>query len=495
MLETLAHEQLGETFRPGDRPVAGYGWRVLAWAATLVVLLTVSIAIGRNVVQVTDSLVPILEVQGAPVSHVFVAKLNETGFSRPLYYVVTRVLFDVSPGHHFLAFKAFNIAFLVALFALFARAARVRTKADSTAFLFALMVLIGMRTFLGTVWEGYPINHYLEIAVFCMAALALSDSSGGWLADVAAPLLFVIASLTLESGLLVWVVLVVARLVGLRGVSWRSIAVTTALLAAYMVLRFGVLGIGVPDVGERATGFGFSRIEPGDIKGRFVATGHLYYFYLYNVASAFASLFLSDPTNGAWELTGKVWRGDLNPVVVTYTVSALFATGLLCWYAATRWRDWMARRFTRSDQLVLIALAVAAGNAAICFSYVKDEVMSTGGVFYALAVFAAAREAVARWVRMPRAALVNVALAIVVFAGSAAWTIRGTALHYQMLRIGASDRIEWAHVDEWLAQQDKKPSSERDAQLVAELQVEAMQTRPLSLLYVPRWATRWFAAP
>src|SRR4051794_21024001 len=100
-------------------------WSALAWAATLVVLLSVSLAIVRNPVQVTDSLVPILEVQGASVAHVFVSKLNETGFSRPLYYVVTRLLFDASPGHHFFAFKLFNISFLVVLLLLFARLARV----------------------------------------------------------------------------------------------------------------------------------------------------------------------------------------------------------------------------------------------------------------------------------------------------------------------------------------------------------------------------------
>ena len=477
------------------RIVGARGWSVLAWAATVLVMLTVSLAIARNPVQVSDSLVPILEVQGASVWHVFVSKLDETGFSRPLYYVVTRLLFDASPGHHFFAFKLFNISFLVALFLLFVRLARVETRTDAYAYLFALMVLIGMRTFLGTVWEGYPINHYLEVAVCCLAALALSDSRGGWMVEIAAPLLFIVGSLTLESGLLVWVVLVAARLLGMRGVSWRSIAVTTGLLAVYMVLRFGVLGIGIPVVGERATGFGFARIEPSEIRSRFVASGHLYYFYAYNVVSAFASIFLSDPTNGTWDLTRRLVGRDADPVVVTYTLSALVATGLLLWYAATRWRDWIGRRFTRSDQLVLIAIAVAAGNAAISFSYVKDEVMSTGGVFYALAVFVAAREAMTRWERVPRTSAITASLAVIVFVGSAAWAIRATALQYQMLRIGAVDRIEWAHVDEWLAQQGKKPASEQNARLVAELQVEAMNTRPLSLLSVPRWATRWFAAP
>ena len=90
----------------------------------------------------------------------------------------------------------------------------------------------------------------------------LCQSRGGPVMDVAAAILFVIASLTLDSGLLVWVVLVAARLVGLRGVSWRGVAVTTALLAFYMVFRFGIFGIGAPPIGERAAGFGFSRIEP-----------------------------------------------------------------------------------------------------------------------------------------------------------------------------------------------------------------------------------------
>ena len=84
MPETVAHKGVGETFRPDGRPAAGYGWRLLAWAATLVILLSVALAIGRNVVQVTDSLVPILEVQGSSVWQVFVSKVNETGFSRPL---------------------------------------------------------------------------------------------------------------------------------------------------------------------------------------------------------------------------------------------------------------------------------------------------------------------------------------------------------------------------------------------------------------------------
>lgn len=455
-------------------------------------VLIVSVGIMRNPVQVTDSLVPMLKVQDASTRQVFMAKIEGAGFLRPLYWVQIKLLLEGSRGHYAVAYKSFHVLCIALLFFFFARVARVRTRDDWAAFAFAVVVLTGMHSFLGMVWEGYPVNHYLEIAVFCVAALVLCQSSGGLVADILAALLFVMASLTLDSGLLVWVVFVAARLVGLRGVSWRGVAMTTALLAGYMVLRFMVLDVGSPPVGERAAGFGFSRIEPAEIERRFVATGHLYYFYLYNVVSAFASVFLSEPISGRWMLTQRVINGDIDPMVATSIVSALVATGLLVRFVIARRREWAARHFDRDDQLVIVCVAVALGNAAMCFSYVKDEVMSTAGVFYAVAVFAAMRHALATWDHTNRRAAAGTALALVLFAGSAAWTIRTTGSQYQMLRIGTVDRYEWAHVDEWLAQQNQTPTTEQGAHLVQQLRDEAMLTRPLSLLFVPRWAVKWF---
>lgn len=464
----------------------------MAWCATALMALVVSMAIVRNPVQVTDSLVPMLKVQDASTREVFMSKIGGPGFLRPVYWVQIKLLLDGSRGHYAMAYKAFHVLWVALLFFLFACAARVRTKEDAAAFAFAIVVLTGMHTFLGMVWEGYPVNHYLEVAVFSVAAFVLCQSHGGVVADIAAALLFAMASLTLDSGVLVWVVVVAGRLSGLRGVSWRGVAVTTALLAGYIVLRFEVLGVGTPLAGERAVGFGFSRIEPAEIERRFVATGHLYYFYLYNVVSAFVSVFLSEPINGRWMLTQRLVTGDLDPMVVTSIVSALVATGVLIRFAVVRRRHWTERRFDRDDQLVIVCVAVALGNAAMCFSYVKDEVMSTAGVFYALAVFAAMRHALASWSHTHRRAAVQTGLAIVFFAASAAWTIRTTGSQYQMLRIGTVDRYEWAHVDEWLAQQNQSPTTAQGIRLVEDLRDEAMQTRPLSLLFVPRWAVKWF---
>ena len=43
----------------------------------------------------------------------------------------------------------------------------------------------------------------------------------------------------LESGLLVWVVFVIARLVGMKGLSWKGIAFVTVLLAGYSTCGSG----------------------------------------------------------------------------------------------------------------------------------------------------------------------------------------------------------------------------------------------------------------
>jgi hypothetical protein len=191
-------------------------------------------------------------------------------------------------------------------------------------------------------------------------------------------------------------------------------------------------------------------------------------------------------------LTERLISADIDPMVATSVASALVATGLLVWLAIGRRSAWAARQFNDSDQLALVCVAVALGNAAMCFSYVKDEVMSTAGVFYALAVFAATREALARWGRTGGPTVAAAGLAIILFAGSAAWTVRTTGMQYQMLRIGAVDRYEWAHVDEWLAQQQQTPTSPQGARLVRDFRAEAMRTRPLSLVFVPRWAVKWF---
>ena len=462
-----------------------------AWLAALVMAAAVSFSLLRIPIQVPDSLVVMLQAQAAP-SASLTHFMGEQGFLRPIYMAQTRVLLDAAAGEHYvLVFRGFHVALVALLFVLFVRALGVRTGNDFAAFALALVVLTGHHTFRGNVWESYPVNHYLEIAILCLAALVVHQSRGGWWADLAAGVFFVLASLTLESGLIVWVVVVAGWLVGLRGISWRGVALVSVLLAGYFFLRFAYLDTGNPELIDRATGFGFGRLERDQVAARFADAP--YVLYAYNVMSSILSVLFSEPRGGTWEITRRWVDGEVPPSTVVAFVSSTIATGLLVWFAATRWSAWRARRFEPADQLVLVFAAVTAANAAISYVYVKDEIMSTAGVFYALAVFAAARAALVRFGDSPRRALATAALAIVLGTASTAWAIRATGLHYHMYYAAYYLRNEWATVDLWLREQRVDPGTDKGRALVESLRGAAIRMPALNPYFLPRWAERWFA--
>ena len=155
---------------------------------------------------------------------------------------------------------------------------------------------MGIHTFLGTVKEQYPIPHFLEVAVLSLVALNLAQSRGGVLVDAALLLTFAVAALTLETGLLVWVVIVAAWLAGMSGVSKRTVIVVSAVLAAYVWMRFWQNGVGVPTIEERSTGFLFEAIDAAAIRERF--SDNLAPFYAYNVISSVLSLLFAGASLG-----------------------------------------------------------------------------------------------------------------------------------------------------------------------------------------------------
>ena len=90
---------------------------------------------------------------------------------------------------------------------LFVRALRVQTWTDVAAAVFALTVFTGLNTFRGLVREAFPINHctWKSSCVVCWRSISRSRAAAVW-TDAAAAVTFVVASLTVESGVLVWVV-------------------------------------------------------------------------------------------------------------------------------------------------------------------------------------------------------------------------------------------------------------------------------------------------
>jgi hypothetical protein len=120
-------------------------------------------------------------------------------------------------------------------------------------------------------------------------------------------LTFALAALTLESGLLVWVVIAAAWLTGMPGASRRAVTGATVLLAAYAVVRFGMFNTGLPTIEERSTGFLLGMLSPEQVRARFGE--NLIVLHLYNFVSSALSVLLSEPRSGVWAFVRAI-RGD-----------------------------------------------------------------------------------------------------------------------------------------------------------------------------------------
>jgi hypothetical protein len=449
---------------------------------------TMAYDVWRVPVQVYDSLVEILDAQRSPsISASFRGSLEGAGYLRPARIAQIKANYDLSDGHLRAGYRGFHVALLLAFVWLFVRALRVSSGADAAAAIFALTVAAGVHTFSSFMREAFPINHFLEIAVLGLAALNLAQSRGGWWADAAAGLVFALAALTLESGLLVWVVVAAAWVSGLRGISTRGVLLVTALLAGYFVLRLEVLTATVPSLAERSAGFLFDRLEPDELQRRFGAAPYL--FYGYNVGASLLGLLVSEPRDGVFAAVRSWLDGDVFPRTYVAVVSSACTTALIAWAA---WRRLRQRGpLDAADRLLVVAAAVIPANAVLAFAYTKDEIMAFAGVFYAFAAYAAARAVLARLATVRRPAMALVASAVLLTLASL-WAVRCLSLHHLMSRQAFRVRNDWVEAPAFLRHEKRWPSTAAGVALVESLRAQALDAPVRNPQLVPEWHNRWF---
>lgn len=277
--------------------------RIAALALAFLVGLGLAVDLLWMPVQVYDSVDEILDARESPsIWASFEQGLRNEHYLRPLRIAQTKMLFDLARGEHYwLVYRGFHALLAVAALLLFTAAQRVSSWTDAAASAFALAVLVGLHTFRGLVQEAFPINHFLEVVVCCLVVLNLARSTGGWWADAGAVLALALGTLTLESGLLVWVAAAAAWTAGWRGISGRSLVAMTMLAAAYVVLRSVYSPAGIPDLPDRSTGFGFDVLDPATVRERF--QGRAVVLYAYNIVASALSVLVSEPRNGVFVAT------------------------------------------------------------------------------------------------------------------------------------------------------------------------------------------------
>lgn len=445
--------------------VAAYAYALLAGACIAHFLLGIPI-------QVSDSFGNMLKLE-TTWRQLLINEFTQRAYLRPFLWAELKLVYDASGGNYFPWFRGVHAAQVIALAALYVPLVRPRGWRDAALLPLGIAILFGMHTFKGTVFEAFPVNTFLTILLCCLAAANLALTTHRWWTDVLAVVLFVVAALTVESGLLVAVIFVGAALVGARGVSRPALAAIVALLAGYFALRFGYLNVGSPGLAERSSGYGFRFLDPPELVARF--GDNPLPFYAYNVVTSAVSVLLSEPRAGVFGLLYGVTINDPYPPAVVNVVASTCATALIAVYAWRRRRAWLARQFDHDDRLVLIFLAVLAANATISYPYTKDVIMSPAGAFYAVAVFAAARGLLPR-VAASRSVLTA---ALVLFCATlgASWSLRAMGLPLGLREASRKVRNEWADVDHWIVKQDIRLDA-RGRALLDRLRGEALFADP-----------------
>ena len=348
-------------------------------------------------------------------------------------------------------------------------------------------MLTGLHTFRGTIQEAFPINHFLEILVFCLITLNLAQSRGGIWIDAAAALIFALAALTLESGLLVWVVAAAAWAAGWRGISARGLALMTACLLGYLYVRFGYLSSGVPALAERSSGYLLSMLDPPELQRRFGAQPLV--LYGYNVAASAMSVLFSEPQAGVF-VAVRAWLDDrVIPRVALPVATSLVTTAMIFWAGARR----ATRRhpFDDTARVIVVFAAVLAANAALSFAYTKDDIMSTAGAFYALAAFGAARDGLLAVAGAGRRAAAAVALLLVLLATG--WSVRSAGVHYVLRSQAIKHQVDWAELPGRWRRNGQWPSDEAQQRLILRLRQDALNVElPNTRVERPGWPARFW---
>jgi len=459
-----------------------------AWVLVIAVTATLGWFMTRIPIQLTDGASNMMSVVDQGAWEVFIGKMGNQGFFRPLMWPPYVLVMTLSGGAYFAWFKAIHIGQLLVLLALFLRWLRVDTATDAVAFAFGVAVLVGGHTFPGTVREAFPINHFLAMAICVLGTAVLASEPRHRLNDALALLLFVYAALTIESGLLVWVASAAALALGWRGLSRPAVALMTAGVVAYLVVRFGWLHNGAPDLTERGSGFGFAVLGVEEIQRRFGDRPLV--FYAYNLSAAILTMLTAEPRGAVYYFVRGLVEGSRESWV---ELNVFCATGVTLLVGAAYWlrRHGWREGLTHHDRILFMAPILVVANAAFCYAYVKDVVLSTAGVFVAAAAAVAMREVLVRagggaWRRS--SAVAAVALLLL----SSAWAIKLVGIHFSIRKEAISVRREWALVDDWLARTKLALDSPAKQALKHALETDALRKVPVAPWPSLPWPNDWF---
>jgi hypothetical protein len=244
----------------------------------------------------------------------------------------------------------------------------------------------------------------------------------------------------------------------------------TALLAGYFVLRFTVLDVGAPELVERSSGFGFRVLDTDELVARFGASPWI--FYAYNVVTSGLSVLFGEPRAGVFRVLRGISAGAPSAAQLMTVAASTLGTVVIGAFIWQRRQAWLRRAFERDDQIVALFVIVLAANAVISYPYTKDVIMSPAGLFYAAALFAAARHVLFRWMDAERPAARAGAAAFCLLLATS-WAVREVGMHVGLRVTSFKTRNDWGYAEDRFAREGRVFAGE-DLQLFQQLRRDAL---------------------
>jgi hypothetical protein len=326
----------------------------------------------------------------------------------------------------------------------------------------------------------WPLNQHSGVLVLMLIAIALAFRDETRSYDWVFGPLALAAMFGLELGLLFAPVVVVLWLAGAPGVGRRAAMSVMLATGIYVAIRLGLGSDGGMPASHNENGFGFSMLAPERVRAEFGDPPFL--LWMYNVASTFLTVVLSEPRDGVFSFVESLLARDMESwrwfhVGLSALTSALIAVGLLVRRSASS-------GLPRDRLVVALGLALMMFGSGLGFLYTRDRIALSAGVGYALLLYVAVVSLMERlpasgWTRrLASGAMVVLAAAWVVRSGETFLQLRDTAWDYHL---------------EWTARfTEKGGATEERTEVFTALEKEALRQTPADPRLDPAWTYALF---
>jgi hypothetical protein len=314
-----------------------------------------------------------------------------------------------------------------------------------------------------------PLNAHsgVILIVLLTAAWALHPSASRW-QWLLLPVTLV-ATLTLESGLLLIPVLGALWLVGAPGITTRGLIAAAVGVAVYGAIH---LGLGAPISATTAfthSGLGFSAGTPERLDATF--GGWLWLFWIYNVIATIFTVAFSEPREGTYAFIAALTQGTAPTWMWLHVVSSVATTAVIC-VAFPR-----GRLSPRDRELTAIGLALIAGGGLLGFLYTRDRIALPVGIGYVMLLYVALSALLATASAFnARRTTAGLMLLLVPL-----WLVRD-AETYWFLR-----DLAWEHHREWSVRYESIRNDQPETDLMRVLQALALEQTPTDPNGSPPW--------